>query len=66
MVHYDETFHTSELFSAWGADCPAIVAAEEDHRCLHNSCKVERSMEVSLNILVCQESWIKCYWRATV
>jgi hypothetical protein len=42
-------FVTSELFSSWGADCPAIVTAEEDHWCFHNSCKVERCMEVSLN-----------------
>lgn len=49
-MHDQENCHTSELFTSWGADCPAIVAAEEDHRRFHNCCKVECSMEVSLNI----------------
>uniref|UniRef100_A0A0A9CQF7 Pco079304 n=1 Tax=Arundo donax TaxID=35708 RepID=A0A0A9CQF7_ARUDO len=39
---------TSELLGSWGADCPAIVAAEENHRCFHNSCKIKCRMEVSL------------------
>uniref|UniRef100_A0A0A9FGY8 Pco079304 n=1 Tax=Arundo donax TaxID=35708 RepID=A0A0A9FGY8_ARUDO len=38
----------SKLFCGWGTDCPAIVAAEEDYRCFHNSCEIECRMEVSL------------------
>jgi hypothetical protein len=47
--------HTSELFSSWGADCPAIVAAEEDHRSFRDSSKVESSMKVSLYVFQLSE-----------
>jgi hypothetical protein len=43
------------LFSSWGADCPAIVAAEEDHWSFRDSSKLESSVEISLYIFVCQK-----------
>jgi hypothetical protein len=47
--------HTSELFGSWGADCPAIVAAEENHWSFCDSSKVESSVEVSLYVFQLSE-----------
>jgi hypothetical protein len=55
MIEHRGTLNTSELFSSWGADCPAIVAAEEDHWSFRDSSKLESSVEISLYIFVCQK-----------
>jgi hypothetical protein len=61
MIEHIGTLHTSELFSSWGADCPAIVPAEEDHWSFRDSSKVESSVEVSLYVFICQKGLATCF-----
>lgn len=50
---------TSKLFSNVGTDRPPVISTDKDDRGLHDRCKVQASMEISLKGMLDSAAFIQ-------